>query len=224
MSLKQWPASERPREKMLKYGVKTLSNAELLALIIRTGTKEGSALSLAEDILAQEQGLASLNSMGPEEFSCIKGIGVATACTLTAAVELGKRIAAAPKQERICVEGPEQIAELFMEQMRSLEKEMFQVVHLNTKNEITSIENVSVGDLNSSSAGPREVFHNAIRRSSSAVALVHNHPSGDPEPSQADILLTTRLVEAGRLLGIRVLDHIIIGDGVFISLKHRSLM
>ena len=111
-----------------------------------------------------------------------------------------------------------------MEKMRSLEKEIFQVVHLNTKNEITSIENVSVGDLNSSSAAPREVFHNAIRRSSSAVALVHNHPSGDPEPSHADILLTPRLVEAGKLLGIRVLDHIIIGDGVFTSLKHLSLM
>ena len=224
MGLKQWPASERPREKLMKYGVKSLSNAELLALIVRTGTKEGSALSLAEEILAQEQGLASLYTMGPEEYSRIKGIGVATACTLTAAVELGKRIAAAPRQERIAVEGPEQIADLFMEEMRSLEKEMFQVVHLNTKNEITSIENISVGDLNSSSAAPREVFHNAIRRSSSAVALVHNHPSGDPEPSQADILLTTRLVEAGKLLGIRVLDHIIIGDGVFTSLKHLSLM
>jgi len=224
MGLKQWPPSERPREKMLKFGVKSLSNAELLALIVRTGTKDGSALTLAEDILAQEQGLASLYTMGPEEYSRIKGIGVATACTLTAAVELGKRIAASPKQERICVDGPEQIAGLFMEQMRSLEKEEFQVVHLNTKNEITSIENVSVGDLNSSSAAPREVFHNAIRRSSSAVALVHNHPSGDPEPSQSDILLTTRLVEAGKLLGIRVLDHIIIGDGVYTSLKHLSLM
>ncbi len=224
MGLKQWPASERPREKLLKYGVTSLSNAELLALIVRSGTKEGSALSLAEEILAQEQGLVSLYSMGPEEYSRIKGIGVATACTLTAAVELGKRIAAAPKQERITVDGPEQIADLFMEQLRSLEKEVFQVVHLNTKNEITSIENVSVGDLNSSSAAPREVFHNAIRRSSSAVVLVHNHPSGDPEPSQADILLTTRLVEAGKLLGIRVLDHIIIGDGVFVSLKHLSLM
>ena len=133
MGLKQWPASERPREKLLKYGVTSLSNAELLALIVRSGTKEGSALSLAEEILAQEQGLVSLYSMGPEEYSRIKGIGVATECTLTAAVELGKRIAAAPKQERLTVDGPEQIADLFMEQLRSLEKEVFQVVHLNTK-------------------------------------------------------------------------------------------
>jgi len=224
MGVKQWPESERPREKLMKYGVKSLSNAELIALIIRSGTKETSALSLAEEILTQEQGISSLGNMEPEEYCRIRGIGVATACTLTAAVELGKRIAAAPKQERVSVDNPQVVSDLFMEQMRMLEKELFQVVHLNTKNEITSIENVSVGDLNSSSAAPREVFHNAIRRSSSAVILVHNHPSGDPEPSHADILLTNRLVEAGKLLGIRVLDHIIIGDGVFVSFQEQELM
>jgi len=224
MGVKQWPESERPREQLMKYGVKSLSNAELIALIIRSGTKETSALSLAEEILTQEQGISSLGNMEPEEYCRIRGIGVATACTLTAAVELGKRIAAAPKQERVSVDNPQVVSDLFMEQMRMLEKELFQVVHLNTKNEITSIENVSVGDLNSSSAAPREVFHNAIRRSSSAVILVHNHPSGDPEPSHADILLTNRLVEAGKLLGIRVLDHIIIGDGVFVSFQEQELM
>ena len=224
MGVKLWPESERPREKLMKYGVKSLSNAELIALIIRSGTKETSALSLAEEILTQEQGISSLGNMEPEEYCRIRGIGVATACTLTAAVELGKRIAAAPKQERVSVDNPQVVSDLFMEQMRMLEKELFQVVHLNTKNEITSIENVSVGDLNSSSAAPREVFHNAIRRSSSAVILVHNHPSGDPEPSHADILLTNRLVEAGKLLGIRVLDHIIIGDGVFVSFQEQELM
>ncbi|MBQ8590326.1 MAG: DNA repair protein RadC [Firmicutes bacterium] len=222
MGLKQWPACERPREKLMRYGVKSLSNAELLALIVRTGTRGDTALSLAEAILAQEQGISSLGSMEPEDFRKIRGIGEATACTLTAAVELGKRIAAVPKRERISIDNSKQMADLFMEQMRFLEKELFQVVILNTKNEILAIENVSVGNLNSSIATPREVFHNAVRKSASAVILAHNHPSGNPEPSDADILLTDRMIEAGNILGIRVLDHIIIGDGIYVSMKERE--
>ena len=224
MGLKQWPASERPREKLMRYGVRTLSNAELIALIVRTGTKEDSVLALAEEILSQEQGIASLGSMGPEDFCRIRGIGPAAACTLTAAVELGRRIAAVPKQERLSVENSKQIADLFMEQMRTLEKEMFQVVLLNTKNEIIAVENVSVGNLNSTIATPREVFHNAVRRSASAVILAHNHPSGNPEPSDADILLTDRMIEAGNILGIKVLDHIVIGDGIYVSMKEQALL
>ena len=224
MGVNQWPISERPREKMLKYGVETLSNAELIALLIRSGTKEHSALALAETLLAREEGIRSLGSMGPGEYAQIRGIGVATACTLSAAVELGKRIAASPKQERIAIENSSQMAELFMEQMRGLNKEIFRVVHLNTKHEIIAMEQVSVGNLNSSIATPREVFHNAVRRSASAVILAHNHPSGNPEPSDADILLTARLMEAGAVLGIRVLDHIIIGDGIYTSMKDKGLM
>lgn len=224
MGLKQWPASERPREKLMRYGVRSLSNAELLALIVRTGTKEESALSLAETILAQGNGISSLGTMAPEDFCCIKGVGIATAAALSAAVELGRRIAASPKQDRIAIDHSKQVADLFMEQMRTLSKETFQAIHLNTKNEILAIESVSVGNLNSSIATPREVFHGAIRRSASAVIIAHNHPSGNPEPSQADLELTERLVEAGALLGIRVLDHIIIGDGIYVSLKEMNLM
>lgn len=224
MGLKQWPASERPREKLVRYGVKTLSNAELLALIVRAGTREDSALSLAEEILSQKNGIGSLGTMELEDFCRVKGVGIATAASLTAAVELGRRIAASPKQERVSIENPKQVADLFMEQMRTLKKETFQVLQLNTKNEILSIENVSVGNLNSSIATPREVFCGAVRKCASAVILAHNHPSGNPQPSQADVELTGRLVQSGEILGIRVLDHIIIGDGVYVSMKENGQM
>lgn len=224
MGLKQWPASEQPREKLMRYGVKALSNAELLALIVRAGTKEASALSLAEEILSQKNGVSSLGTMEPEDFCKVRGIGLATAASLTAAVELGRRIAVSPKQERICIENPKQVADLFMEQLRVLKKETFQVLQLNIKNEILSIENVSVGNLNSSIATPREVFSSAVRKSASAVILAHNHPSGNPEPSQADVDLTRRLEESGRILGIRVLDHIIIGDGIYVSMRETGQM
>ncbi len=224
MQLKEWPLSEQPREKLMRYGVQALSNAELLALIVRTGVKGESALSLAERILLLEDGLCSLKAMEPDDFCRINGIGVATAASLAAAVELGRRIAATPKQKRIAVENSQQVAQLFMEQLRPLKKETFRAVYLNTKNEILVVENISVGNLNSSIATPREVFRSAVKRSASAVIVAHNHPSGNPEPSQADILLTKRLQEAGDLMGIRLLDHIIIGDGVYASMRERNIM
>lgn len=181
-------------------------------------------MSLAEAILTQEDGIASLGAMEMEDFCRIQGIGTATAASLSAAVELGRRIAAAPRQKRIAIENSKQVANLFMEQMRTLKKETVQAVYLNTKNEILSIENVSVGNLNSSIVTPREVFRNAVRRSASAVILAHNHPSGNPEPSQADRELTQRLIESGEILGIRLLDHIIIGDGVYISMREKEWM
>lgn len=224
IGIKNLPEWERPREKLLNYGASKLSNSELLAILLATGYKEQSAISLAEELLSQDEGLRYLTNTTVEELSSIKGIGLAKSSQLIAAVELGKRIALSTKANNYKIKGPEDVVALIMEDMRYLRKEYFNILLLNTKNEVISIENVSIGNLSSSIVHPREVFISAIKRSSSSIILVHNHPSGDPTPSNEDISITKRLQEAGDILGIKVLDHIIIGDGIYISLKEKSLM
>jgi DNA repair protein RadC len=169
-------------------------------------------------------GINNLPECTVEDLACISGIGVAKACRITAAVELGKRLATNPKEKRVRVNSPRQVAELFMEDMRRLKQECFRVLMLNVKNEIMAIEEVSVGNINSSIADPREVFRPAIRRGSASVILAHNHPSGNPDPSDSDINSTKRLAAAGELLGIKVMDHIVIGDGTFVSMRQDKLL
>ncbi|HVI41026.1 MAG TPA: DNA repair protein RadC [Anaerovoracaceae bacterium] len=223
--IKELPSEERPREKLVQYGAETLSNTELLAILIGTGTREMSAIMLANRILAlEEEGISYLTNCLPEELSAIPGMGMAKSCQIIAAIELGKRIATKPKGKRINIKAPNEVASLFIEEMRYLKKEYFKVLLLNTKNEIIMIENISVGSLNSSVVHPREVFCTAIKRSACSMIAVHNHPSGNPMPSQTDIEITRRLVEAGELLGIKVLDHLIIGDGIYVSLKEKMLL
>ena len=223
--IKELPSEERPREKLIQYGADTLSNTELLAILIGSGTKEVSAIMLANRILAlEEEGIAYLTHCLPEELSEIPGMGMAKSCQIIAAIELGKRIATKPKEKRINIKSPDEVASLFLEDMRYLKKEYFKVLLLNTKNEIIMIENISIGSLNSSVVHPREVFSTAVRKSACSVIAVHNHPSGNPEPSQTDIDVTRRLAEAGELLGIKVLDHLIIGDGTYVSLKEKMLI
>lgn len=223
--IKELPEDERPREKLMKYGSIYLSNAELLAILLVSGTKEHSATMLADQLLALDPGgISSLAQSLPQELSKVPGVGVAKACQITAAIELGKRIAAKPKEKRLNVNSPKEVAGLFMEEMRCLKREYFKVLMLNTKNEIIHIEETSIGNLNSAIVHPREVFSGPIRRCASSVILVHNHPSGNPQPSQQDVDLTARLVQAGELLGITVLDHLIIGDGIFLSLKEKNLI
>lgn len=225
MILKELAQSERPREKMLLYGKESLSNAELLAILLRTGIKEKSVLHLANDILTMdESGILFLQECTPEELSGIKGMGQAKACQLLAAVELGKRIATAPRKKKDVVASPADIAQLLMEEMRYHRKEHFLVLMMNAKGGIIETCEVAVGDLCSAVIHPREVFQRAIKRSAAAVVFAHNHPSGDPSPSEEDIETTHRLVEAADILGIHVLDHIIIGDGIYISLKSKELM
>jgi len=151
-------------------------------------------------------------------------MGIAKSCKVVATIELGKRIAQSPREKRYTVGTPEEVAALYMEEMRYLKKEYFKVLFLNTKNEILSVENTSIGNLNSSIVHPREVFRSAVKKGAAAIIVIHNHPSGNPMPSQNDLDITRRLCEAGQLLGIPVLDHLIIGDGVFISLKEKMLM
>lgn len=223
--IKELPTAERPREKLIRSGAGSLSNSELLAILIGSGTKEASAITLANRILAlEEEGISFLTYCLPEELSGIPGMGMAKSCQIIAAIELGKRIATKPKGNRINITSPNEVASLFIEEMRYLKKEYFKVLLLNTKNEIIMIENISIGSLNSSVVHPREVFCTAIKKSACSVIAVHNHPSGNPAPSQTDIDVTRRLAEAGELLGIKVLDHLIIGDGVYVSLKEKMLL
>lgn len=225
VAIKEMAEDERPREKLAKYGVGTLSNTELLAILIRTGTKDVSAIGLAQRILStNEEGLRFLADCTVEELSKIKGVGISKACQIIAAIELGKRLSVKIRESRQGIKSPRDIADLFMEEMRYYKKEHFKILLLNTKNEMISSETISIGSLNSSLVHPREVFVNAIRRSASCIILIHNHPSGNPRPSEEDIHITKRLVEAGKIIGIEVLDHIVIGDGNYCSLKEISII
>ena len=225
MFIRELPLSERPREKMLSGGTAYLSNTELLAILLRTGTKDKSALHLAEEILSQENsGILFLSECSPEELASIKGIGPAKACQVLAGMELGRRIATKPRDHKARINGPETIVSLFMEEMRYYKKEFFKTLLLNTKGEIIGRAEISVGDLSCTVIHPREVFLPAIKRSAAAVVFIHNHPSGDPAPSGDDITMTRKLVDAGKIIGISVWDHIIIGDGKYVSFREEQLI
>ncbi|MHB1421230.1 MAG: RadC family protein [Bacillota bacterium] len=226
LTIKDLPAELRPRERMLSAGAEALSNAELLAIILRTGSPVATALDLARDILSKPEGMRFLIEATVQELNNIKGIGLAKAAQLKAAVELGKRITVIDKEEKPAIRSPLDAANLVMEEMRFLDREHFRCILLNTKNRVIRVETVSVGSLNSSIVHPREVFKSPVRHSAAAIILVHNHPSGDPTPSREDLEVTRRLVEAGKILGIDVLDHIIIGNrgyqSAFQSLKEQG--
>ncbi len=223
LTLKDLPADERPREKLMANGPATLGNAELLAILLRTGTRRDSAARLAEQLLVKH-GLAGLGSLMPGEMSSIRGIGPAKAVTVAAAVELGKRMAALAAAERPVLRSPREAAELMMPRLRYEKKERFIALLLSTKNHLLGTPTISVGTLSASLVDPRELFREAIVTNAASLILVHNHPSGDPTPSPEDTALTRKLVEAGRLLDISVLDHIIIGDGKYVSLKEQGIL
>lgn len=227
LTIKDLPEGERPRERLLKYGAENLTDAELLAIIIRTGSRSETAVNLSQRLLLGEKGVNGLRFLveaSIEELGKIKGIGIAKAAQIKAAIEIGKRLASLSQSERPVIKCPGDVRNLLMEEMRYLDKEYFKIILLNIKNQVIHVEDVSVGSLNSSIVHPREIFKIAIRRSSAALILVHNHPSGDPTPSGEDVEITRRLVESGKLLGIGVLDHVIIGDGRYTSLKEKGLI
>lgn len=228
LKIKDLPVSERPYEKLEKLGAEMLSDAELLAIIIKTGNKNETSISLAQRILKQntdDGGMTFLHNISLEQLRDISGIGRVKAIQIKAVMELSKRIASTfSVDKRLSVKSPGDVAAMLMEEMRHLKKEVFKVVLLNTKNHVLKSINISVGSLSASIVHPREAFVEAIKAGSSGVIFVHNHPSGDPEPSSEDIETTRRLVNGGELLGIKVLDHIIIGDGRFISLKEKGLI
>lgn len=220
MRIKHLPEDERPVEKSFSMGIESLSNGELLALLINSGTKGKSAMALAEEVLAKdEKGISYLRESSLEELLSINGIGKAKAARIMAAVELGKRIASKPTEKRVKIESDEDVAHIFMEDLRYKKKEIFKAVLLDSKGGVISIETVSIGELTSTLVHPREVFNQAVKKSAAAIVFVHNHPSGDPTPSREDFNTTDRLVACGDILGIKVVDHIVIGDGRYISIR-----
>lgn len=218
------PESERPRERLLRYGPEVLSNGELLAIILRTGTKDEDVITLSNRILSLSNGLNGLLNFSVEDLIDLRGIGKAKAVELLALGEISKRFKAFKSGDNIKITSPKDVADLVMERMRHLNQEYLKVVMLNTKNMVIYEKDVSVGNLNSSIVHPREVFCDAIKKSSASIVICHNHPSGDPTPSNEDINITKRLVECGCVLGIEVLDHIIIGNGTYTSLKEKCLL
>jgi DNA repair protein RadC len=223
VAMKDMPADMRPREKMLSQGEIGLSDAELLAIILGNGTRNISALDLANKLIIEHKGLRNLKEVSLDELTHEKGIGPAKAVSIKAAIELGRRISMG-NRIRETIKSPEDVKNLVMEEMRYYDREHFRVLYLDRKGGLIIWEDISVGGLHSSIVHPREVFKPAIKRSAASIILIHNHPSGDPTPSREDIEVTRRLMEAGGIMGIDVLDHIIIGEASYCSLKEQDLL
>ncbi len=215
--------SERPRERLAKLGPGALSNAELIAILLRVGTPGENAVQVGQRLLQTFEGISGLHTASFEEVCAQHGIGEAKACQIKAAIELGNRLRLEKPEERPTINNPADAAALVQYEMSGLEQEELRVLLLDTRNHVLAITKVYRGSLNSSQVRVGELFKTAVRRNAAAIIVVHNHPSGDPTPSPDDIALTRAVVEAGRLLDIEVLDHLIIGRGRWISLKERKL-
>jgi len=215
--------SERPRERLKQLGAQSLSTAELIAILLRVGVKGESAVQVAQRLLKRFGGLQGLHRASFEEVEQEHGLGEAKAATLKAAIELGRRLSLHSPDERIVINGPEDVAALLLYEMSVLEQEHLRVILLNTRNHVLEVEELYRGSLNASPVRIAEVFRKAIRSNAASIILVHNHPSGDPSPSSDDIALTRAVREAGLLLDIELLDHIVIGQGRYISMKEKKL-
>ena len=225
ISIKNWAEDDKPREKLLHKGPSALSNAELIAILIGSGTPEKSALDIARDLTADNGVLNNIAIVHDvKELAKTKGLGRAKASIIIAALELGRRIASAEPLLRDSITSPEDGVALLMPRLRYEAKEHFLVVLLNSKNKVLKIKQISEGSLNSSVVHPREVFAPAVLHHAAAILTAHNHPSGDPTPSKEDKDLTNTLVQAGKYMGIPVLDHIIIGDARYFSFKEHSYL
>lgn len=220
--IKDVPKEDRPRERLLKLGANHLSNQELLAILLGSGTREESVMALSHRVLMHFEGLKLLHDATIEELTAIKGIGTAKGLLMLSAIELGRRMAQYKPNDRYIIRSPEDGADYVMEEMRALHQEHFVVLFLNTKNQIIHQQTIFIGSLNASIVHPREVYREAVKRSAASIICAHNHPSGDPAPSQEDIHVTRRLVESGKMIGIEVLDHLVIGDRKYVSLKEKG--
>lgn len=217
------PTYSRPRERLIEYGEKALGNHELLAILLRTGSKEKNVTFLALEVLNQFDNLHQLKFSTLEELQEIKGIGKAKAIEIRAAIEFGLRVASATQLKNGEITSSKTVGELLHLEMKDLRQEHVVAVFLNTKNEIIKKETIFVGGLNSSVAHPREIFRGAVKASAARIILGHNHPSGNPEPSSADIHFTKRIARCGDLMGIELLDHIVIGEKDYVSLKESKI-
>lgn len=221
--IKDMPATERPRERLRDFGAGALSSAELLAIILRTGTKGQNVLSMATGLISSFGGLSGLAKANLPELQRAKGLGFAKACDLKATLELGRRMAAEHPANRDTVTSPQDVMNLLGPEMSLLDQEQLRVVLLDTRNRVLAMPIVYSGNVNTSVIRVGELFRDAIRYNAVAMAVVHNHPSGDPTPSSEDVAVTRLIVEAGKLLNVDVLDHIVIGGGRCVSLKERRL-
>lgn len=220
----EMPAEERPRERLEKHGGSACSAAELIAILFRTGNSQKSALGMAEELVHQFGGLRGVSQASVPELMAVKGVGKVKAIEIAAAVEIGKRLTVVSEEEKPSIRGPQDVANLMMPELRDERVEHLVALLLDTKNRVIKIVHISKGTLDSSLVHPREVFRQAIAASAAAIIVVHNHPSGDPTPSEEDRRVTTRLVSAGSTIGIDVLDHIIIGLNRWVSMKEKGLM
>ncbi|UCD58993.1 MAG: DNA repair protein RadC [Candidatus Hydrogenedentota bacterium] len=221
--IREMPSSERPRERLAKRGASSLKTSELLAILFRTGTRDLNAVELAEKMLSKFGSLTDMARASTEELRSFDGIGFAKAVEIQAAFELARRLATEDSLSRPVIRSAKDVARLMMPEMQSLDREHFKILLLNTKNHVIRIHTVSVGSLNASVVHPRECFRPAIATQAAAMILVHNHPSGDVEPSGEDVSLTRRLMDAGDLIGIKVLDHVIIAGNKHLSLADRGV-
>lgn len=215
--IQEWPEMERPRERLVRNGPTTLSDAQLLAIILRTGRPHSTAIQVAMELLQRLDGLAGLSNRGFDELCAISGIGPTKSAQIKAAIELGKRVLSAPLTTGTRISGSRDLFQHYFPLLRDLRLEVFKAILLDAKHCIIRDTTVSKGSLTLNIVHPREAFNFAVRESAAAIIFLHNHPSGDPFPSEEDRILTRRLVEAGNILGIRVLDHLIIGDGRYLS-------
>jgi len=227
ITIKQLPEDDRPREKLMRLGMEALSKAELIGLIIQTGSKEATAVELGRKVVTTyNNNLSAFFNKSIKEIAEneeLKGIGIAKACQIKAALELGRRMQFLDKK-LFKIKEPKDVANYMMDKMCYLEQEHFMILILDSKNQIRKEETITIGTINASLVHPREVFAKAIQEHAVSIILLHNHPSGDPTPSQEDIKITHRLVKVGELVGISVLDHIIIGERNFVSLKEEKIM
>lgn len=222
--IKDWPESERPRERLIKYGPESLSDAQLLAIILRTGSGEKGVFGLSMALLDTFKTLRNIDSASITELSAIKGLGIAKIAQIKAAFELGRRLMGESSDSNPMFSSSHSIYSYFAPRFKNLKKEFFISLLLDAKNRLIRECKISEGTLTNSIIHPREAFKEAIRESAASIIFVHNHPSGDPTPSRDDITVTERLKKAGDIIGISVLDHVIIGDGRYVSLKEKGVL
>lgn len=218
------PKQERPRERLQRFGPEALSAQELLALVIGRGTPGKSVVNIAQELLVKFGNIKAISEATIEELSKIKGIGLAKAAQIKASFELGKRQDLEIELDDLDIKKPQDVVKAIRARIQDKAKEHFKLILLNTRNKIIGISTVSIGTLNTSLVHPREIFKEAIIHNAASVVLAHNHPSGDTEPSENDLTITKRLAEAGKILGIEVLDHIIVTKAGFFSFKEKGLL
>ena len=223
-TVREMPEEDRPRERLARLGPEALRDAELLAVLIRTGTRDLGVVALAERVLAHFGDLRSLSRASIEELQQVKGMGAVKAIEIKAALELGLRLAAHTDRHRWRIRSAQDVVDFLMLRFKDCETEHFKCLLLNARHEVLKVVDVSGGGLDGTAALPRDVFRQAVREGACAVIVCHNHPSGDPEPSRDDLSLTKRLAEAAAIVGVDLLDHVVFGDGRYASLKERGLM